>query len=396
MLNMDQAQDRFGPTNAQLQAFKPGARCQVTAFLRRIESYLPSPLRRPLRRALKAVWWIVTPWRIPARLRYLRTPEAARAIELDYSVAVPLGFPVAPVPSGRVAAIVHLYYEELAGEIRAYLEEVPFALDVHVSTRDERSKSVVEQAFNGWRGGTVAVRVAPNQGRDIASKLLTFRDVYSHYDYALYIHGKISRHSRALAPWRHYLFESLCGSADIVKSVMTIFQQSPRVGLIAAQHFEPIRHWINWGNNFKKAHELARRMGFELDRDGPLDFPSGSMFWARTASLQPLLDLNLSLNEFPKETGQTDGTPAHAIERLFFHVCEYAGYDWIKIARPEFATSTPSIVTLNEPADLDVFLQRHVFHLLAPGDVRPRLQRLKPIEQSSPMLDEVVRSRFSK
>jgi lipopolysaccharide biosynthesis protein len=349
-----------------------------------------------LRITLKAAWWAVMPWRIPARLRYLRTPEAARAIELDYSVAVPLGFPAASLPSGRLAAIVHLYYEELAGEFRAYLEEVPFALDVYVSTRDEQGKLAVEQALNGWRRGTVTVRVAPNRGRDIAPKLLTFRDVYSRYDYVLCIHGKQSRHSGALASWRHYLLETLCGSADIVRSVVTIFEQAPRVGLIAAQHFEPIRHWINWGNNFQRSNQLARRMGFELNQGAPLDFPSGSMFWARTASLKPLLDLNLPLDKFPREKGQTDGTPAHAIERLFFYACERAGYDWIKIARPELMPFTPSIVALNNPAELAAFLKRHVFRLLDPGDVRPRTERIKLIEQASPELDEMVRHRFEK
>jgi lipopolysaccharide biosynthesis protein len=359
-----------------------------------IGARLPSALWYPLRRALKAVWCVVILHCVPERWRYPHTPEAARAIELDYSLALPLSLPVTPAPSGRLAAIVHLYYENLADEIRAYLEEVPFPLDIYVSTRNDSSKAAIEKIFAGWRRGTVVVRVVPNQGRDIAPKLLAFSEVYDHYSYVLFLHGKRSRHSGALALWRYYLFESLCGSADIVNEIITIFEHYPKIGMIAAQHFEPIRDAINWGENYKTANKLARWMGFQLDSSAPLDFPSGSMFWARTASLKPLLDLNLSLEAFSKEKKQTDGTLAHAIERMFFHVCEYSGYDWIKIARPELAPRTPSIMTLDKLTDLDTFLKQHTFHLLEPGNVRPRAERPLPITQACPKLGDVVRARF--
>lgn len=41
------------------------------------------------------------------------------------------------------------------------------------------------------------------------------------------------------------------------------------------------------------------------------------MFWVRLEALRPLLDAHLDLWEFEPESGQVDGTGAHAIERLF-------------------------------------------------------------------------------
>jgi hypothetical protein len=389
----NRAQDKTGQTHSK--RLRAGNYGWITNLLRRIKSYLPVLVWNPLRLAFKARWWSVHPRLLLERLRYLRIPEAARGIEIDYSLAVPLGFPVDPSPSGRLAAIVHLYYENLASEIRTYLEEIPFPLDVYVSARNEASKSVIEQAFAGWQRGSVVVRIVPNRGRDIAPKLLTFRDVYDRYSHVLYLHGKQSPHLSAIAPWRYYLLESLCGSADIVKSIMVIFEQCPEIGMIAAQHFEPIRHRINWSSNFKMAQKLARQMGFQLEPGAPLDFPSGSMFWARPASLKPLLDLHLSLDMFSEEEGQPDGTLAHAIERLFFYVCEYAGYNWIKIARPEIMPCTPSILTLHKLSDSNIFLKQHVFHLLNPGDIRPRAQRLSAIAQPCTKLDDIVRDRFN-
>jgi hypothetical protein len=69
-------------------------------------------------------------------------------------------------------------------------------------------------------------------------------------------------------------------------------------------------------------------MGFELTYDYPCEFPAGSVFWARAKTLRPLTEANFSLDEFDPEQGQTDGTLAHAIERMVFMSAELAGYNW--------------------------------------------------------------------
>ena len=41
------------------------------------------------------------------------------------------------------------------------------------------------------------------------------------------------------------------------------------------------------------------------------------MFWVRMDALAPLLDAHLAECEFEAESGQLDGTFAHAVERVF-------------------------------------------------------------------------------
>src|SRR5206468_8183486 len=124
-----------------------------------------------------------------------------------------------------------------------------------------------------------------------------------------------------------------------------------------------------------------------------LDFPSGSMFWARSPALRPLLDLGLATEDFEEEAGQIDGTLAHAIEHLYFHACEHAGYDWIKVARPELLAHTPAIVSAETPEELDRFFDRFVLRLLGPDVPTPRVTRPAPVAQPAPRLLDAVRRR---
>lgn len=308
------------------------------------------------------------------RLPNKTTPwEVARPIESDYSVAVPFSFNCTPTPP-RLAVIVHMYYEHMTPEFQRYFRNIPFPFDIFISTDTAAKKSIIEQFFQNWRVGAVDVRVTENRGRDIAPKLIVFSDIYKKYDYVLHLHSKWSGHAGVLANWRGYLLETLLGSKEIVHSVFEAFGRTPDLGFVAAQHFEPVRHWINWGGNFKMAKALGKRMGLNLTSDRKvLDFPSGSMFWARTAALKPLLDLNLSFDDFVEERNQIDKTLAHAIERLYFYVCEHAGFKWLKMSHHPLMENTPAIVPIDHHKSLNLFLCEHSLTLTGPDLPAPRV-----------------------
>ncbi len=315
-------------------------------------------------------------------------PEVARRIEDDFSLAVPFRTArlASAAPPLRLAVVCHMFHANLAGEFAGYLENIPAPFDVFVSTDSAFKQAVIEQAFAGWTRGAVQVRVTPNRGRDIAPKLLGFRDVHAQYELVLHLHTKQSTHASVLANWRGFLLESLVGSTDVVASILDAFATQPQLGMVASQHFEPVRHWIQWGGNVPRARELAQRMGFDFDDRATLDFPSGSMFWARTAALKPLLDLQLSIDDFEEEQGHVDGTTAHAIERLYFLVCQQAGYDWIKVARPELFEQTPGIVRIDGVDALRGYIAEHGVKLGAPNVPAPRSVHPAPVSHPAAAL----------
>ena len=283
-------------------------------------------------------------------------------LEQEYSLELPLGYVTSGGPP-RVAVVLHAFHIGLLSEFRTYLKFMPVPADLFISTDCEEKRAAVAACFADWDRGSVEVQVMPNRGRDVAPKLVGFAAVHDRYEYVLHLHTKWSPHESRLAGWRGYLLDTLLGSSGVIHGVFETFARAPRLGMLAPQHIDGLRPWIRWGENHPQAEDLAARMGFPLPHAAPLDFPSGSMFWARSAALRPLLDLHLSFDDFPAEAGQTDGTLAHAIERLYFLVCEQAGFDWLKITARGELHEQSGVVAVAGPQDLDRFLARYRLRL---------------------------------
>ena len=258
-------------------------------------------------------------------------PSVRPRNEDDYAFRIPFVAPVAHSVD-RVAVIAHLFYVEYAEEIRGYIENIPVPADVFISTDTAAKKVELESIFASYAGGAVEVRITPNKGRDIGPKLIGFADVYSRYDYFLHIHSKRSPHGGdGLKDWRKYLLEHLLGSPAIVNSNLALLSHST-VGAVFAQHYFPIRGVLNWGYDFEFAKGLLARAGVPLKKENLLEFPSGSMFWARSDAISKIRGLNLTFEDFEEEAGKIDGTLAHAMERSYLFFIEAAGYKWAKIS----------------------------------------------------------------
>jgi hypothetical protein len=347
---------------AQLERRLPN---RVAIAARALVKRMPTPVRKAFNGAGRLVLERLGGPAQPARERKAATPPPAPAAN-PYAAVVPFGraFPP-PRLQAAIGVVAHMFYPELAAEMRGYLEHLPGAADVYLSTDVEAKRQPILSAFAGWSKGVVQVRLAPNRGRDVAPKLIAFKDVYDRHPYVLHLHGKRSPHDSGLRLWRYFIYETLIGSPAVAASILSAFDHAPSLGMIAPQHYHLVRNAIGWGDNLSFGQDLARRMGFELDPAAPLDFPSGSMFWARSAALRPLLDLGLTPDDFPPEQAQHDGTMAHAIERLYFLSCERAGLQWIHVERQPMAyepTAPPS--PIEDLDGLQDHLRRRTVRLL--------------------------------
>ncbi|NPD14711.1 glycosyl transferase [Xinfangfangia sp. D13-10-4-6] len=237
-------------------------------------------------------------------------------------------------PARAIGVFIHLYYDALTPVFAARLAHINAPLRLYISTDTPEKAARIGQHLDAAGIGDADIRVMKNRGRDIHPKLYGFADAYENHDIVLHLHGKKSLHSGALDEWLSHILDCLLGPEQEVNRILSFFDSIPQLGMITPLTFRKVLGAAHWGDNLDIARELAWRLGMETPLPGAnqLRFPVGSMFWARTAALRPLLDLDLGPQHFPPETGQVDGTLAHALERMLGLVVTTGGYHLMPVS----------------------------------------------------------------
>lgn len=293
-------------------------------------------------------YWYFRRWGLRALLRRILVELRLRLRHDKGRSAADVRFPdlvnlagVAPLggsgPNGRIAVHAHIFYLDLAEEMAAHLRHIPFAFDLLVSTADEAARIACEAVFRSLhRVERLCVRVTPNRGRDLAPLFCLFGSELSGYDFIAHIHTKKSLYADGgMLGWREYLLRQLLGSEDQVRRIFALFADDPGLGLVYPQNYRQFPYWGNtWLSNKGLGREWCQRLGINDMPEGYFDYPAGSMFWARMAGLRALFDAGILLTDFPDEAGQTDGTLAHCLERLFALSTRQAGLRTAIVADP--------------------------------------------------------------
>lgn len=233
----------------------------------------------------------------------------------------------------RTAAIVHCYYLEVFPALQEYLHNLPFTTHIYISTDTGEKRELIQQQLESMHFSRTEVRICPNKGWDIAPFLAGFGDIIPQYDLICKVHAtaSINLEKDRAAIWRTTLFESLLGNKRHVRQILRLFADSPELGMLVPPSLP--YYPVGMGGNVKILLSLLQKMDVQISPEEAIDFPVGSMFWARSAALQPLLDLRLGFADFnDTDPRQRDGTLAHAIERAFLFSCCKAGYVWGRIS----------------------------------------------------------------
>jgi glycosyltransferase involved in cell wall biosynthesis/predicted nucleic acid-binding Zn-ribbon protein len=213
---------------------------------------------------------------------------------------------------------LHLYYPEMADDILARIERCKSRPDLLISVRDEVSYRKVEESL--LKHGLKAKRIAivPNRGRDIGPFLTEFgRELTDNYEIIGHIHSKKTvsiRDQDLVRDWVDFLYGNLLGNEEpMMDSILKKMGEDLSIGLVYPD--DPFV--MGWGDNKKNAKNLLERMKVtEEELFDNINFPVGTMFWARSKALQPLFDLKLEWGDYPEEPLPYDGSMLHAIERI--------------------------------------------------------------------------------
>lgn len=250
-------------------------------------------------------------------------PTGKRPTDTGNPNTRPLSFlPVQQVQPGRIAVHLHLYYIDMDEELLGHVANMPFAFDLFITLVDGKRVNSVEQKARqlcGTRLANLYVVVVPNRGRDIGAFFVTLGSRYQQYDYICHVHSKKSLHAGTMGKsWCEYLFTSLFKDEDYIRGIFGLFAANLKIGLIYPATAEEMPYWCHsWLSNNQSARKLFNQLKINVDTSSYIDFPVGSMFWARSRALQPLFGLRLTFDDFPEEPIPNDGTLCHAIERSF-------------------------------------------------------------------------------
>lgn len=223
-----------------------------------------------------------------------------------------------------VAVHAHIYYTDLANEIRLYLENIPCDFSFYVTTDTEEKAKAIELVFSGMKHiKFYSVHITINRGRDIFPMLVEIGNKLTEHELVLHIHTKRSPHnSNALRGWRRYLMESLLGNPLRVSAILQEFIDDKELGILFPDPYYQVKPLVlkpSTANepNMIKLLRLANLKESELENIDRTFFPAGDMLWFRGNAIKPLVQMGLSSDDFEKELGQVDATMAHAVERMF-------------------------------------------------------------------------------
>ena len=221
----------------------------------------------------------------------------------------------AELANKKVAIHFHVFYTDLAHEALYYFRKFPISFDLLISCTNAEDLEFCLSLFGDCPSiRTIKGKVVENRGRDLAPLFCDFALEVQKYDYFAHIHTKKSIGVNSIGDaWRKYLFQSLLSTSHIPK-ILTLLTS---FSIVYPKTFNQISYEdCIWGMSYNKSRELIQEMGLQMPMNGFIHFPVGSMFWAQVKAFAPLFALELSTSDFEQETGQSNGTLAHCIERI--------------------------------------------------------------------------------
>lgn len=247
-------------------------------------------------------------------------------------VAAPVATQAAPplrstaIKDLRIAAHLHVYYEDVAPELFAAAATLPAHAEVFVTT--PHAPTTLQARAEQQLGHLARVEViqVPNQGKDVGPFIEMIRRFnLDQFDLVLKLHSKRSQNAASYMnvirhlfgsdivdgdDWRRKLIQPIAGSPTITQATLKRFITEPELGMIGAQQFLCTAPDAN-----QQAYEaLCTRLGITTQ---PLFF-GGTMFWIRGSVLQRFIDADFDLSDFnPTDQAQVENTLEHQLERVF-------------------------------------------------------------------------------
>lgn len=248
----------------------------------------------------------------------------------------------------RIAAIVHVFYEDMTDELVDRLVMLPSDFDLFITTTDDAKAQEINAILD--RRGDEKVRrrevrvLESNRGRDLSAFFVGCRDVLLRDDYDLIVklHSKktVQQSYNAGRMFKRQQMENVLSSPGYASNVLALFQKEPGLGIV----FPPMIHigyptmGRGWFANRGPTEKLARKLGIRVPMDevSPLA-PYGCMWIARPEALRILAEFEWKYEQYAPPEQHKDGSLAHVQERIIAYAAAERGYHTRTVLNAEHA-----------------------------------------------------------
>ena len=235
---------------------------------------------------------------------------------------------------GIVVIQAHIFYNDLIFDIINKTNNIPVKFDLLISTTSIAIKeNILKNYIKYSKSNKYEVILVQNMGRDILPLLIQLKNNFKRYKYLCHIHSKKSLTSPEIGnKWRNYLFNNLLGNKEIVKEILSDFENMDKLGFIFPEtYYDIINQSLILTKITKKYMQYILNKLFNNYKIGnKLIFPAGNMFWARINAIYQIFEYNFNLYYF-KEKDLTNDSIIHGIERIWLYLVKINGYYYKKI-----------------------------------------------------------------
>lgn len=227
-----------------------------------------------------------------------------------------------------VAVILHLYHTDSWNDVflkklQLLAKKMNFDLYITLPEQNISHVPIVRKVFP-----KASFLVTPNRGRDVLPFIKTAILLQeAGYKKVLKLHSKKSTHRDDVSTdiesgnsWLHNTLNALIPDDPKALDNVVANVKSKNMGMIGAyEYYYPLKMYF--GHNRKKIGQIMNlihentffcELASKVEQMG---YFGGTMFWVDLETIKDVLFI--SKQNFQKEKGQTDGTTAHALERVF-------------------------------------------------------------------------------
>jgi lipopolysaccharide biosynthesis protein len=232
----------------------------------------------------------------------------------------------------KLGVFLHIFYSDYISRVVELIKELDqqeFNYKLHITSPSDEILAEIKHIFDqlGNVHKDIIYRETPNKGRNFGPLLIEFGSEFEKFDYVIHLHSKGSPQytSDRARSWSLDNWHLLGLHGLSLRRALNLMTSDKDLGYCFALNWSNTPpHSFSWGLNGALGKQIATKLGLDMDQSLNF-FPAGGMFLIKPEILAEFNKLALGYGDFPEETGQLDGTPQHAIERLIGLVSKNLG-----------------------------------------------------------------------